>query len=199
MSKRVIGRVAGILLSLALAACASTPAARYYALSAVTPSASAQPRDVSVALGPIDLPQYLERPQIVTRTGDNRLNVDEFNRWGGALEEEVSKVLARYLGGRLGTQRVYGYPSRIAVDTDYRIAIEIRTFDGALGGDVDLEVAWSLFNDRNGAVLQTGQSSYHGNANGADYAAYAAALSGLLSQFGNDLAAAVGAVEPAQP
>jgi len=179
-----------LLILAALAGCVTTPQARFYALSAAIPPASATSR-LSLALGPVALPEYLDRPQMVTRTGGNRLTVDEFNRWGGSLEEEISRVLALYLGRRLGAQHVYSYPSRIAADTDYRIAIEIRSFDGTLGGEVHLDVAWSLIDERSAKVVQTRQSAYQGLTGGADYDAYAAALSALLARLGDDLAAAL--------
>lgn len=183
-----------LVLAIALAAgCATTPQSRFFSLSAASPPATAA-SGLSLALGPIDLPEYLDRPQIVTRSGDNRLSVDEFNRWGGSLEEEIGRVLALYLGRRLGAQHVYTYPSRVAADTDYRIALDIRGFDGALGGEVGLDVAWSLIDDRGGKVLQTRQTSYRSAARGPDYDAYAAALSDTLMQLGDDLAAALGAL-----
>jgi len=184
--------IPGLLLILTLlAGCATTPQARFYALNAAVPAASAT-SNLSLALGPVTLPEYLDRPQMVTRTGGNRLTVDEFNRWGGSLEEEIGRVLAQYLGRRLGAQHVYSYPSRIAADTDYRIAVEIRSFDGMLGGEVHLDVAWSLIDERTGKVVQTHQTAYQGLTGGADYDAYAAALSELLARLGDDLVVVLG-------
>lgn len=192
---RVFTRLVAVVLL--LAGCAGTPKARFYTLSSSPPQAAPAVSNLSLALGPIDLPEYLERPQIVTRAGDNRLDVDEFNRWGGRLEQEIARVLVVHLGQSLGTDRVYSYPSRIAADTDYRVALEFRRFDGMLGGEVVLEAAWSLVDDRNGAVLETRQASYRHSAQGAEYADYAAALSVLLARLGDDLARALLARGPA--
>ena len=176
---------------LLLNGCAGTPKARFYTLSSSPLQAAPAVSNLSLALGPIDLPEYLERPQIVTRAGANRLDVDEFNRWGGRLVQEIARVLVVHLGQRLGTDRVYSYPSRIAADTDYRVALEFRRFDGMLGGEVVLGAAWSLVDDRNGAVLETRQASYRHSAQGAEHADYAAALSVLLARLGDDLARAL--------
>lgn len=180
-----------LLVAIALllgTACATTPSARFFALNATPAAARGATSGISLALGPIDLPEYLDRPQIVTRVGGNRLNVDEFNRWGGSLEEEISRVLALHLGQRLGAQRVYSYPSRVVAETDYRIALEIRAFDGTLGGEVTLDAAWSLIDDRSGSILQSGQAVFHQRAAGGDYDGYAAALSDTLAQLGDQLA-----------
>jgi uncharacterized lipoprotein YmbA len=188
----VINHYAGIVLivlaGLLEAACSTTPSARFYTLDAGTARPPmVQRSELVVAIGPIDLPEYLNRPQIVTRAGDNRLSVDEFNRWGGRLEEEITRVLARRIGPGLGTQHVYSYPSRIAPDADFRIGLDIRSFDGARGGQVGLDVAWSLIDDRSGAILLTRQTHYRGQSTADDYAAYAAALSATLEQLGDDM------------
>ena len=53
--------------------------------------------DVAVVVASVRLPQYLERPQIVTRSGDNRLQLAEFDQWGGNLYQDMTRVLAQNL------------------------------------------------------------------------------------------------------
>ena len=178
-----------LFLALLVAGCASTPEARFYSLGAPGNGAVTGDDGPSLAIGPVDLPQYLDRPQMVSRAGDNRLLVDEFNRWGGALDQEITAVLAEVLSRRLGTQRIYSYPSRIAPEVDYRVPLEIRRFDGELGGDVVLEAAWSLVDDRTGAVLRTRRVDYREQTTGSDYAAYVAALQRTLERLADELAA----------
>lgn len=174
------------IAALVVAACSTTPTSSFYALGQTAPAVAGEPAGFSLSLGPIDLPEYLERPQIVTRAGDNRLRVDEFNRWGGPLDQEVDRVLSQQVGQRLGT-RVYSYPSRVVSDVDYRIAIDFRRFDGELGGEVALDAAWSVIDDRSGRVVATRQAAYSQAAAGTDYAAYASALSGLLTRLAEDV------------
>ena len=130
---------------LLLSGCSSPPKTQFYTLNAPPPQRAAGPSATVLAIGPIDLPEYLQRPQIVTRPEGNRLIVDEFNRWGGSLEEEIDRVLAQHLGALVGTQQVYSYPSRIVAGIDYRISLYLRAFDGALHNllDARLMVAWT--------------------------------------------------------
>ncbi|MDJ0741647.1 MAG: PqiC family protein [Gammaproteobacteria bacterium] len=188
-----------LLVSTLLAACTTTPEATFYRLGGSDATAAAALSTVSLSIGPIELPQYLDRPQIVSRDGANRLRIDEFHRWGGSLQEEIHRLLAARLGERLATQRIYRYPSRIVAQTDYRIAIDVRVFDGVLGGAVQLDVAWSLIDDRSADVLVVRRSRHVGDAAGADYAAYAAALGSLLERLADDLAAAIAAAKKNPP
>lgn len=180
-----------LLAALLIAGCAGTPESRFYRLGEGPAGAAGQSTEVSLALGPIGLPQYLDRPQIVSRGGDSRLNVDEFNRWGGALDEEIERVLVAQLGRRLATARIYSYPSRIVAATDYRVALEIRSFDGPLGGSVTLDLAWSLIDDRTADVVEVRRAEYTEPSAGPDYDAYAASLGRLLARLSDDIAAAV--------
>ncbi|MCB1772057.1 MAG: membrane integrity-associated transporter subunit PqiC [Gammaproteobacteria bacterium] len=176
------------LLCTLLTACAATPTAQFYALENTGAALVGDRFDRVLSIGPIDVPEYLDRPQMVTRAEGNRLVVDEFNRWGGPLAEEVSRVLTGHLAAVLGSQRVYGYPSRIAADADFRFAIDIRRFDGVPGGDVVLDVAWSVIDERTLAVIETRSTSYRDPWSGAGYGAYAASMSRLIGRLGDDLA-----------
>ena len=139
---------------------------------------------------------YLQRPQIVTRPEGNRLVVDEFNRWGGSLEEEIDRVLAQNLGKLAGSQRIYSYPSRVVADIDYRISLYIRRFDGALGNTVTLDVSWSIIEEKSANVVRTNQGRYQAVAGDGSYTTYAAALSETLRKLGRDLANDLAAVSP---
>ena len=51
-------------------------------------------------------------------------------------------------------------------------------------------MAWSLIDDRSGEVVMIRQASYRQMSEGTDFDAYAATLSAVLAQLGDDLAAA---------
>lgn len=192
-------RIAAIAVTalLSLTACTTTPVTNFYTLADRGPVEQKLRSDLILALGPIELPQYLDRPQLVTRIDGNRLKVDEFNRWGGSLEEEIARVLAQHIGRSLGTRHIYSYPSRVVADSDYRLALDIRGFDGRLGGEVRLEVAWSLIADYSGEIVHTSQASYRSETAAAgDYEAYVAALSDTLTQLGEDLAELLAGLPP---
>ena len=45
---------------------------------------------IKIALGPVSLPQHLDRPQIVTRVGENEFKLDEFNQWAETLSDNIT-------------------------------------------------------------------------------------------------------------
>jgi uncharacterized protein len=79
-----------VALLVVLTGCASTPPSRFYTLSAMPKVLPVNlpadlPGDFSLGVGPVNIPQYLDREQIVTRVGENELVLAEFDRLGGDL------------------------------------------------------------------------------------------------------------------
>src|SRR5919108_2844543 len=96
--------------SLVIGGCASQPS-RFYLLSA-GPNAETASLEMSgrqgptIGVGPVTLPRYVDRPQIVTRTSPYELKVAEFDRWGEALDPNFSRVLGENLALLLPSARV---------------------------------------------------------------------------------------------
>src|SRR5215475_13908767 len=62
------------------AGCGSTPASRFYTLSAAASAPAATASNLSVVVGPVSVPPVVDRPQIVVTTGPNQVRLEEFNR-----------------------------------------------------------------------------------------------------------------------
>jgi len=181
--------LAGAVLTVALGACATAPNARFYTLSATAPAAAGLqvPAGSSLAVGPVDVPEYLDRPQMVTRIGASELAVHEFQRWAGVLQEEATRAVARNLANLLGTRKVHLYPGRTAAAADLRVVVELRSFEGTPGATVTLDAAWSILDERRAEVVHTGFST-HSAASGTGFDAYARALSDTLAALSRDIA-----------
>jgi uncharacterized lipoprotein YmbA len=138
-----------VLAAIGLAGCASSPSARFYTLTPISPQ-EAKPsapatNPVSVSIAPVEIPDYLERPQIVTRDGQNELSLAEFDRWAGSLSDNISAVLAENIGLLLGSDRVFVYPRMSAEKADYTVAIRVLRLDCVLGDRVLFKAQWTLF------------------------------------------------------
>ena len=74
-----------------------------------------------VVVAAVRLPEYLERPQLVTRSGDNRLQLEEFHQWGGNLGKDLTRVMAENLSLLLGSDAVVAAPHTQRTRPDYRV------------------------------------------------------------------------------
>jgi len=66
-------------------------------------------RAPELGVGPVTLPRYLERTNIVTRRG-MEMEVAEFDRWVEPLSESVPRAIAANLTTLLRTERIVVFP-----------------------------------------------------------------------------------------
>jgi uncharacterized lipoprotein YmbA len=133
-------------------ACASSPPSRFYTLTPL-PETQGRGSDISggnlaVGIGPVVFPQFLDRPQLVVRDGSNRLDLEEFNRWGGSLQDDFLRVWGENLGYLLKSSRILIFPSESRMPLDFRITAEVVSFEAHSGGDAMLKVRWAVMDPR---------------------------------------------------
>ncbi len=189
--------VLALLLLLSLAGCLSSPAVHFYVLASPEggePSASDRAADgPRVAIMPVALPGYLQRPQMVVRRGDDvDIRIEDYHRWGEELSLGIARILSLTMTRDMRASRGVAMPLRTGAPADYRVQVEIRRFEGAPGGNVHLEAAWSL--GRDGGTLRDGVFRAGGRA-GEGMADMVEAQSALLEQLGSELARAVLALD----
>jgi uncharacterized lipoprotein YmbA len=181
-------------LAAAWAGCA-TPRPAHYVLNPVASAAPAA-ADYAVSVGPVSVPEIVDRPQIVVRTGSHQVFFDEFHRWGSPLKDDIARVVAENLGRLLGTSRVAAYPQPEAPDARYRVRVDVASFESGPGEAAVLDAAWSVTDARDGAVRR-GRSRVREEAKEGGYPALAAAHSRALGKVSGDIAAAIRAMEGA--
>jgi uncharacterized lipoprotein YmbA len=179
------------------AGCAGSPPSRFYTLSA-TATPTATPSTLFVAVGPVTVPAVVDRPEFVVSTGPNELRLDEFNRWASPLQNGLSRAIAENLVALLGTPRVVLFPQQLAADPDYRIAVEVRTFDSRLGTAAAIDAVWTIRRAKDGRT-QTGRTSARESVTDDSYGALAAAHSRAVARLSQDIAEATLALQRSAP
>lgn len=99
-------------------------------------------KNISIGIGPVNFPKTLERPQIVTRPSPNRIELSEFNRWGGDLKQDFLNVLAQNVSIISGSDQVFKYALSDNIKPSFRVKLDVHQFDGGLGEYVLLNVSW---------------------------------------------------------
>lgn len=184
-----------------LAGCRSaTSPVEFYTLTPLTgmsaeEKAAGAKDALAVGIGPVEIPKINDRPQIVTRIGPNRINVDEFHRWAGSLYEDFLRVLTVNLSSLLHTNLVAAYPWEDYFDPNYRIFMEVHQFDGRLGEHVVLDVTWTITGREAKEVLLVRKSQMKEPVQGMDYEAFVSAKSRILADFSRDIAHAIQALD----
>ena len=180
-----------------VAGCSSTPPSHFYTLShtmapAATPAVPSS--QLSVVVGPVSIPALVDQPQIVVSTGPNHVSIDEFNRWASPLASNISRVVTENLVAMLGTPRVSQFQQSLNADADYRVAIEVQTFESAPGEAATLNAVWIVRRTKDGKT-ETGRTALREPAPEQGYEALVAAHSRALARMSQDIANAVRALD----
>jgi hypothetical protein len=182
-----------VAVAVYLAGCSSSPASRFYTLSPLVlqeakPSPQPATSQVSVSIAPVEIPDYLDRPQMVTHDGQNRLRLAEFDRWGGSLGDNISAVLAENLGLLLNSERVYVFPRTGSEKPDYNLAVRVLRLDCVPAGQALLKAQWTLFSGAKGKDVTTRVSTFSERLNDRGYETMAAAVSRTIEQVSREIA-----------
>jgi uncharacterized protein len=151
------------------------------------PSPAAPSRPLTIGLGPITIPAYVNRPEVVTRISDSELRVSDTDRWGEHLDTNVARVLASDLAGQLGTQEILTYPWRIHAPIDYAVSVAFQRFERTADGHVMVHANWTIRNGKDDRIIQTGSTTID-DPSGPDDASASQALSRGLAQVSRDIA-----------
>jgi uncharacterized protein len=190
--------VGGLAILLVLAGCASTQPARFYTLSAIiTPQGglqkgSSEAGSLIVAIGPIEIPDYLNRAQIVTRSSQNELKVAEFDRWAGSIDKDISRVLIEDLSNLLSPENisVISWRASSALETPFlfQAIIHLDRFEVMPDEKVLIKAKWSIIDKEGKPVLPIRESSFTEPVEGQGYGAKVEAMSRALADFGQEIA-----------
>jgi uncharacterized protein len=90
----------------------SSPASRFYTLSTLSPrdgqGGGGGGPAFRVRVAPVTLPEGVDRPQMVRRTGDNTVVIEEYDRWVEPLDALLRNTLVQDLGALVPEAQVLG-------------------------------------------------------------------------------------------
>ena len=148
----------------------------------------------SLGLGPIELPGYLDRQQIATRTSTNRLSYSEVDRWAAPLAESFSRVLGQNISQLLNPARVIQFPWQHSDAPDFQVKIEVLRFEGDSDQQAWLTARWTVI-DRNKKILISQRSQLNRRAGSLATEDFVKALSETLGDLSREIVKALHAFE----
>jgi uncharacterized lipoprotein YmbA len=182
-----------------VAACGTSPQERFFTLDSgpALPSASSSGvGEFLIVVGPITVPEVVDRPQIVLRTAPGRVELAEQARWAAPLKSEIPRVVADHLARLLNGARTAAFAERASGTPDYRVLIDIQRFESAPQQAATIQAAWTVRSTA--GVPLTGRSLVSEPA-GAGFDELVAAHSRALAALSRDIAAAIEAARSRKP
>lgn len=157
----------GLFLALALGGCLAisrSPDARFYTLQAMDKSYAGEkfnmPSSVIIGIGPVKVPEYQNRPQIVTQDTNNLLTFAQFDRWGEPLEIALSRLVSANLSVLLPGATLEMSPWNLAVPVKYQVIMDVVRLESRLDQDLALTVQWSVVDLENKKTMLTKRSEF---------------------------------------
>lgn len=180
-----------LVLACAVAGCGSTPPVKYYLLSAVAVPAAAGRvlAEKSIGVGPVVVPEYLDRAQIVINASANRLEIADGHRWAEPLADNIARVLRENLSLLLGTERVQSHSP--SARGDYQLSVQVLRFARQDDGSVDLAARWSVVAKDGAVLLAPRRSVFRARPSGTGVEALVAAQSEALADLSREIAASL--------
>ena len=141
-----------------------------------------------VGLGPIEIPAYLDRPQIVTGNTGSELRMAEYHRWAEPLRDTITRVLTENLALAMPNSHVLTFPWNRAITPDLQVEVKINRFHVDAVGNCELKADWTVLKQNKPVLMKSVQIHVPVAGPDIDYEAKVAALSQALAKFSKEMA-----------
>lgn len=193
--RRLVRRSGAVLVSCTLGAFSAScvlhrgpDPTRFYVLTANADSP--RPKgSLSIGLGPIVMPGYLQQPGLATRVGPE-VRYASADRWAERLPALFGRVLGQELSARVGA-RIVPYPWHRAAPVDLVVRVEVTSFEANAAGNATLDACWTIRGSRAEPVCREGCSSIMEAVDEPGARAQVAALSRTIGELAQRIANAI--------
>ena len=194
--------MSGVCLALVLSGCISvsnSPTPRFYVLQAVNENQVSTKiniaSDVFVGVGPVKIPEYQDRPHIVTQSKEQMLTFAQFDRWGESLDLGVARLIREDLTVMLPGAKFSLYPWNLSIPVKYQVVVEIVQLDSELDKDLFLVAQWLVIDAQNTKTLIIKRSEFRQPIIPQNYSGLAKTFSTVCASLSSEIADALVTLE----
>ncbi len=187
---------------LALSGCITapdTPAPRFYRLqSADNIQAGAKSSLISnvvIGVGPVSIPEYQNRPQIVTQNENKMLTIAQFDRWGEPLDLALARLVSDNLAALLEGVTIKTYPWNLAIPVKYQLVLDVVKLESQLDKDLFFTVQWSILNAQTYKMILMKKSEFRLPIDPHNYSGLVKTLSNACAALSSEIAKAFESLE----
>ena len=191
----VIQGVCLVFLSSGCMPVTSSPTPRFYMLQAVGRDEVREDINMSlnllVGIGPVKIPAYQDRPQMVTRDKEKMVKFAPFDRWGESLESGMARLIREDLTAMLPASKFLLYPLDQTSAVQYQVTVEIVQLDSELDKDLFLVAQWQVIDTQNMKTILIKRSALLRPITPQNYAGLAETLSMSCAALSREIAQAL--------
>lgn len=194
--------LSAVCLALGLSGCISIPNSstpRFYALSAVDGNQVSKKiniaPDMLIGIGPVKIPEYQDRPQMVTISKEKMLQFAQFDRWGESLGLGLARLIREDLIVMLPGAKLTLYPWNPSIEVKYQVNVEVIQLDSELDKDMFLVVQWTVIDVQNSKTVIIKKSEFRQPIIPQNYSGLAKTLSTACASLSSEIAQALGTLK----
>ena len=177
----------------------NSPTPRFYALSAVNETQVSKKiniaPDVIIGIGPVKIPEYLDRPQMVTKNKEKMLQFAQFDRWGESLDLGLARLIREDLTVMLPGAKLTLYPWNPSIAVKYQVIVEVVQLDSELDKDMFFVVQWTVIDVQNSKTVIIKRSEFRQPIIPQNYSGLAKTLSTACASLSSQIAQALGTLK----
>ena len=184
-----------ILFSFVLVGCLSisnSPVPRFYSLQTINYSGEGKKFEIAsklnIGIGPIGIPEYQNRPQMVTQDKDGMVKFAQFERWGESLDAGLGRLILENLTAMFPQAEFQIFPCDFAIPLDYQVLVNVVKLESQLDKGVSLVAQWTIIDPKTKTMLLTKRSEFYQEINPHTYSGLAQALSRAGALLSNEIA-----------
>ncbi|MFH1281960.1 MAG: PqiC family protein [Candidatus Omnitrophota bacterium] len=165
---------------------------RFYMLKQLEENEVAQkfdlPAGVITVIGPVGIPQYLDRPQMITQDDQGMMKIAQFDRWGESLDAGIARLIIADLNLMLPGGIFEFFPCNFAIPLNYQVIVEISQLECNLKKGFLMVAQWSVIDAGTRKMLFSKRSQLLEPINPRNYSGVAGALSKAVASLSTQIA-----------
>lgn len=194
--------MSGVCLVLILSGCISvqnSPTPRFYVLNAQDENQVSNKinlaTEVFIGVGPVRIPEYLDRPQMVTQSKEKMLKFAQFDRWGESLDLGMARLIRENLTIMLPGAKFTAFPWNLSIPIKYQVTVEILQLTSELDGNLFLATQWLIIDTQNSKTMLIKRSEFRQPIIPQNYIGLAKTLSTVCASLSQEIAQALAKLE----
>ena len=192
----------GACLALIVSGCLSipnSPTPRFYALSAVDETQVSKKINIAsnllIGVDPVKIPEYQNRPQMVTISKGKMIQFAQFDRWGESLDLGLARLIREDLAVMLPRAKLISYPWDPSIAVKYQVTAEVVQLDSELDKDMFLVVQLTVIDVQNSKTIIIKRSEFRTAIVPQNYSGLAKTLSTACASLSGQIAQALGTLK----
>nr|WP_133132321.1 PqiC family protein [Legionella sp. PL877] len=116
-------------------------------------------KNLRIGIDSVNIPAYIEKPQLMLHTTSHRLEPEEYHQWAEAVDKNIMRVVETDLSTLLPGSIVESSPWDSKFKPNYHLQIDISQFEMDICGSSKLRAEYLIYYKE--ALIKRGKVYYH--------------------------------------